>query len=202
MVKIYEWEVSEKMKYRMSYVLGGLFYTETLKIFKVYSEEGNWPATRERVLSENRLNANMKRSAKRIYQEIELRLKTLTKEELTLLERGTAEEKRQLLWLACCKSYRFLYELTSELINEKRLTGETVLACSDYEAFYTQKAMGSEALQNLTASTRQKLRSVAFRILREADILNQRKEILPQLLTPELEAVIKADDPALLKIYP
>jgi hypothetical protein len=186
----------------MSYVLGGLFRNESLEIIKTYSKYKDWNKTRETILVENRLNSNMKRTSKRIYHEIELRLKTLTGEQVELLESGTAEEQRQILWLACCKSYALLFEMATELISEKRLIGEKTFTLTEYKAFYSKKALNSEKLQNLKESTQKKLKSVTFKILRDAEIIDRNYNILPQLLSRQVKKVIELDNPQLLKIYP
>lgn len=188
--------------YRMSYVLGGIYLNESMIIAGEYRNQKDWQQTRTVILKENKLQTNMKKSAVRMYQEIVLRLKNLSEEQLALFYSGTGEEKRQLLWLACCKSYRLIFELASELFEEKVARGEKELTLSDYEAFYTKKAAKSEKLYKLTDSTRRKARNVTFKIMREADIINKDNEILPQLLSQQVKSVISKENPKLLNIYP
>ena len=188
--------------YRMSYVLGGLFLNESLIVAGEYTNQKDWEKTKSQILTENRLQTNMKKSSVRMYREIELRLKTLTDNQLNLLYSGAVEEKRQILWLACCKSYRLIFEMATELFEEKAARGERQLALSDYEAFYTKKALKSDKLQYLTQSTRDKLRSVTFKIMREADIISKNNEILPQLVSRQVKTAIAEENPKLLKIYP
>jgi len=186
----------------MSYVLGGLFLNESLIVAGEYTNQKDWDKTKSQILTENRLQTNMKKSSVRMYREIELRLKTLTDNQLNLLYSGAVEEKRQILWLACCKSYRLIFEMATELFEEKAARGERQLALSDYEAFYTKKALKSDKLQYLTQSTRDKLRSVTFKIMREADIISKNNEILPQLVSRQVKTAIAEENPKLLKIYP
>jgi len=188
--------------YRMSYVLGGLFLNESLIVAGEYTNQKDWDKTKSQILTENRLQTNMKKSSVRMYREIELRLKTLTDNQLNLLYSGAVEEKRQILWLTCCKSYRLIFEMATELFEEKAARGERQLALSDYEAFYTKKALKSDKLQYLTQSTRDKLRSVTFKIMREADIISKNNEILPQLVSRQVKTAIAEENPKLLKIYP
>jgi len=188
--------------YRMSYVLGGLYLQESLIIANEYLKQGDWEKTKKAILAENQLQTNMKKSSARMYREIELRLKTLSESQLTLLHDGTTEEKRQILWLACCKSYRLIFDVATELLEEKAARGENQLLTSDYEAFYTKKALKSEKLQKLKDTTRTKLRNVTFKIMREADIINNDHEILPQLLSKNVQRVVEDESPQLLTIYP
>jgi len=188
--------------YRMSYVLGGAYSNESLIVIGEYINCKSWESTRSRILRENLLQTNMKKSSVRMYREIELRLKTLSEGQITLLSSGTAEEKRQLLWLACCKSYRLIFEIASELFEEKEARGERKLHISDYEGFYTKKALTSEKLQKLTISTRDKLRSVTFKIMRETDIITKNNELLHQLLSKKIQKVISDENPQFLKIFP
>lgn len=194
--------LSKPVTYRMSYVLGGLYLNESMIITDEYMQHKDWKQTRTVILKENRLQSNKKNSAERMYREIELRLKSLSEAQLKLFYSGTGEEKRQLLWLACCKSYRLIFELASELLEEKAARGEKELAVSDYEAFYTKKAAKSQKLHKLTQYTKQKGRNVTFKIMREADIINKDNEILPQLLSRKVKKVISQENPNMLNIYP
>ncbi|MEA1885304.1 MAG: DUF1819 family protein [Thermotogota bacterium] len=200
--KINKNTLTSSLTYRMSYVLGGLYLQESLIVADEYIKNKNWEKTKATILTENRLQTNMKRSSQRMYREIALRLKTLSETQLNLLLSGTAEEKRQILWLACCKSYRLIFEVATELLYEKLSSGEKHLSIPDYEAFYTKKALKSEKLQKLTETTRRKIKNVTFKIMREADIITKDNEILPQLLSKKIQRVISEENPQLLEVYP
>jgi hypothetical protein len=115
---------------------------------------------------------------------------------------GTRSEHNYLLWLATCKRYSFIQEFAIEVLREKFLCMEIVLTYDDYDYFYNKKSQWHEELENLSPATRNKNRSVLFRILLEAELLGPEKLIFPALFTRQLVAVIAADNASLFSCYP
>ena len=193
--------MSEK-KYKMSFTTGGLFYNESLKAVAVYLSLMDWKKVRERMLSDNLLQTRTKSSAIRISREICLRLETLTKKQLLLLESGSIQEQRYLLWIAVCKRYAFIQQFMGEMVREKYSRMDLQLSPADYDIFFYEKAEIHIELDQLSASTRAKLRQVLFKAMREAEILSRDNMILPGLPTKELIEVLVDDNPGLLAILP
>ena len=77
-----------------------------------------------------------------------------------------------------------------------------MLTHDDYDYFYNKKVQWHEELENLSPTTRNKNRSVLFRILLEAELLASGNLISPALFTKELAAVIAADNASLFACYP
>ena len=72
----------------------------------------------------------------------------------------------------------------------------------DYEAFFNRKADWHEDLDAITETTRIKLRTVLFRMLREADLITDDKMILHSILSNRLVEVLKQDAPMSFQIFP
>ena len=193
--------MSEK-KYNMSFTTGGLFYNESLKAVAVYLSLMDWKKVRARMLSENLLQTRTKSSAIRINREICLRLETLTRKQLQLVESGSAHEQRYLLWIAVCKRYAFIQQFMGELVREKYSRMDLQLSPGDYDIFFHEKAEVHVELDQLSASTRAKLRQVLFKAMREAEILSRDNMILPGLPTKELIEALADDNPGLLAMLP
>jgi hypothetical protein len=120
-------------EYRMSYVLGGLFYHESLEIYSVFKScDQDWERTKKTIKDENLLNANRRSSLNRVYREVEIRLKNLTENELKILESGSRAEKKQILWLSCCKTYRLMCEIAVELLYTKAMKRERSFSTKEY----------------------------------------------------------------------
>ncbi len=159
-------------KYSMSFTTGALFHQESVKLARLYLEKGDWNEVRDEVIARNLLQARTTNSAKRICREICSRLKCLNRDELELLVEGNHQEQAYLLWLAVCRRYHFIYDFSAEVIRERFLTLRYDLSYEDYDAFFNAKMEWHEELEKITTATRNKLRQVMFKMLRETELLN------------------------------
>lgn len=191
-----------EQKYNMSFTTGGLFFNESLSAASLYLSLKNWKTVREQMLADNLIQARTKSSAVRICREVCKRLETLNMKEITLLENGTTEDQRYLLWVAVCKRYRLIREFMTDVVREKLLRMDLHLSPRDYDIFFDDKAEAYPELEQLKDSTRAKLRQVLFKILREAEIISKENMIIPGLPTKELLETLARDDPSLLGSLP
>ncbi len=118
----------------------------------------------------------------------------LTPDQLDLLAEGSLEEQKQLLWVAICKRYLFVREFAVEVIREKFLAMNYQITDLDYDAFFNRKADWHAELEQITDKTRDKLKQVVFRILREAGITTTEASILPAVLSSRMVSVIRDDN--------
>ena len=189
-------------KYVMSFVTGGLYRQEAPRIAELFLELGDWDAVREQVLAHNTLQTRTRSAAERTFRELRNRLSVLTPAQLLILVQGDRDEVLLTLWLAACKHYRFIREFAVEVVREKFMRLEFKLEQQDYEIFFNNKAEWHPELEKLTDSTRQKLRQVLFRMLRDAEIITKQREILPVSLPPRLTRALVEDEPGLIAIFP
>ncbi len=164
-------------KYSMSFTTGTLLYRESITVAQLYQELGDWNTVRDRVIAENRLQMRTLNSSKRIGREINSRLKTLTPLELAILNDDLQQEQAYVLWLAVCKRYRFIYEFAVEVIREKFLRFDFMLAPVEFDAFFNAKAEWHPEVERVAPSTRNKLRQFVFKMLREADLIGSDRRI-------------------------
>ncbi|MBN2393853.1 MAG: DUF1819 family protein [Anaerolineae bacterium] len=189
-------------KYSMSFTSGTLLYRESLTVARHYEESGDWDATREQVIAGNLLQMRTLNASRRIFSEVSSRLKHLTSDQLSLLLSGTQQEQNHMLWLAICKRYRFIYDFAVEVIREKFIRFDFDLSYDAYDVYFNHKAEWHPEVEGVAEATRDKLRQVLFKMLREANLLTQDNQIVPALLTPREIEVITADSPAHLAIFP
>jgi hypothetical protein len=176
----------KNVKYSMSFSTGGLFHQESLKLAQLYLELKDWDLVRNRVLSENLLQARTVASSKRSCREIINRLKTLYHAELELLVNTNHQEQGYILWIAICRRYKFIAEFSVEVIRERYISLKADLQHEDFDSFFNHKSEWHAELDTITPKTRVKLRQVLFKILREADLLNKDNVINTVLLGPRL----------------
>jgi hypothetical protein len=186
----------------MSFTTGGLFYSESLLLLDTYMKVSNWDDTYQIALDQNILQSRVVSTAKRVLREIIERLSRLNSEELTLLKEGMESEQKYLLWLAVCRRYLFIHEFAVEVVRERYLTLKLDLPKEEFESFYNAKEEWYEELEKITESSRNKLRTVLYKMLREAEIIDSNKIILPAMLTDELISVIAKHNRNDLLIFP
>lgn len=189
-------------KYLMSFLVGGLFYQHSLLVAELYVALDNWNEVSKKVLDENILQARMQSSAKRVAHEIINRLKTLTKQELELLLNTSPVEQKQILFIAVCRRYKFIYDFSKEVIRERYLTLKYDLPTEEFDSFYNQKEQWHEELEKISPSSKYKLKTVLYKILLEAEIIDKNKIIMPTMLSREFISLVAKKDLDDLLIFP
>lgn len=174
----------------MSFTTGGLFYRESVKLAVLYLELMEWNAVKDKVLSENLLQARTLNTSKRVCREIISRLNKLNPNELSLLVKANPQEQGYLLWLAVCRRYRFIADFAVEVLRERFITLKTNLSHEDFDFFFNKKSEWHSELDEIRPTTRNKLRQVLFKILREAGLLTENNMINAAMISPELLNVL------------
>ena len=170
----------------MSFTTGSLFYLESVKLAELFITLNDWNAVRNKVLSENLLQARTQNTSKRVCREIISRLKTLTPLEIDLLINGSPQEQTYLLWIAVCRRYKFIADFAVEIIRENYLSLKTDLTHQDFDSIFNKKSECHSELDKIKPTTKNKLRQILFKILREVDLLTANNTINAALLSPRL----------------
>ena len=191
-----------KPGYNMSFTSGGLFFNESLKVAEVFLEKKDWKKVRDTVLENNIIQTRTESSLKRVAREVITRLRLLTNNQLKLLITGYKHEQNFLLWLAICKKHEFIKDFAIEIIREKYLKFDYELTPQDYDIFYNRKSDWHPELEKFTETTKNKLRQVLFRIIREVEMVTSENTIVPVLFTEDLAKVIIEDNVSWFSIYP
>lgn len=186
----------------MSFTAGGLHYQESVLLAELYLKVKDWSIVKEKVFKENILQAQTLSTITRKYGEIYGKLKLLNDKELTIIRDGTRQEQNYVLWLAVCRRYKFIAEFAKEVLREKHLKMDTALSTEDYETFFGQKSEWHEELEQLSQKTKNKLRQVIFRTLREAEIIDKKNVISSCIFTPKLANVLKKSSPDGFELFP
>lgn len=189
-------------KFSMSFTTASLLSNESLMVADLYVELNNWADVREEVLTNNLLQMRTSNASKRIFREISSRLKQLTPGQIDLLIETNPVGQQQLLWLAFCKRYRFVYEFAVTIVREQFLRLDLTLTYEAYEIYFNHQAEWHPEVERVAQSTRYKQRQVVFKTMREAGLLNQNDQIMPVLLTPSVAQSIVQDNSDHLTIFP
>jgi len=186
----------------MSFTTGGLFQRESVKLAVLFLAFKDWNAVRDKVLSENSLQARTLSTSKRLCREIISRLKTLDSGEIDLVVHGSSQEQKYLLWIAVCRRYTFISEFAIEVVRERYISLQADLHYEDFDAFFNKKADLRDELDELRPASRNKLRQVLFKMLREADLLNANNNINGAQLNPRLLKSISRDACQAVLVFP
>ncbi|MCC6503801.1 MAG: DUF1819 family protein [Deltaproteobacteria bacterium] len=173
-------------RYSMSFTAGSLFHRESVKLAELYLALGNWSAVQNEVFTKNILQARTLSTLKRVCREIISRLKTLNVQELCFLSEANHQEQAHLLWIAVCRRYKFIADFTVEVLRERYITLKADLSLEDFDSFFNRKSEWHSELDEVRPTTRNKLRQVLFKMLREADLLATNNMINAAMLSPRL----------------
>lgn len=165
-------------------------------------QQYDWEKVIHKVRTENIISTVKQSSNIRVLREVRQRLAQLSKEEIALLMDGSLVEQKCILWLAICKRYQFINEFAVEVLQEKVQLMEYRLTQEDYQKFFHKKASWNEELDTLTNTTKIKVRTVLFRMLRELGFLSSAGEILPILLPETIIRLLKTEKADYFQIYP
>ena len=188
--------------YLMSFGTGGLFVNESVAVARLHAPSESWDATAATAQQSGAFPVRKESSARRSIREIVNRLKRLSDDELTLLIKGERSEQTAILWLATCRTYRFIAEFATEVLNERFFLLRTDLTYDDFDSFLATKEEWSPKLAGLSRSTKGKLRAVLFRLMREAEILSPDGRILGAMLSPRVLTVLHAGNSNELRFFP
>ncbi len=192
----------KKDTYSLSFTTGGLFHQESLILGKLYVEANDWDRVRTQVLSENLLQSRTLNTSKRQCREIISRLETLERSELDLLIYGSTQEQKYLLWMAVCRCYRFIAEFAEEVFRERYIGLKPDLQYVEFDFFFNKKSEWHPELEKIKPTTKNKLRQVLFKILREADLLTTKNTINASMLSQRLLAAIPREKRRDVFVFP
>lgn len=192
-----------RKSYRMSFSTGGLFVNESIEIASYFSEVRDWNIVAELILSLGKLKLPKVSSNRRTAREIINRLSCLGAEELVYLVDGAdRSDQLALLWLAFCRAYPFVREFMTEVVSDRLHTYRHDLPVETFDMFFDEKAEQVETLGRISKATRQKLKQVLFRVMREAGVIDKQNQIIIAYLNSPIRNLIEESNPLDLAVFP
>ncbi|MEL7358179.1 MAG: DUF1819 family protein [Cyanobacteria bacterium J06560_6] len=176
----------------MAFTTASLLFQESVMVAELYRGLRDWKAVRDRVITQNLLQARTANTSRRFYSEIASRLKTLYIEELTLLTEGTSHEQSQLLWIAVCRRYAFIADFAREVLRERYLSLKMTLQPEDFDIFFNQQAHWHDELDSIAEATRVKARQTVLKMMKEAGLITFDNTINPTVLSARVLDVVAA----------
>jgi len=158
--------------YSFSFTTSSIRRNETSKLVELYVLYKDWKTVQEYVVEHNVLQQKTTRSSRKIYGELVSRLRQLSESELSLLAHCSETEKSILLWVAVCRRYHFIHDFSVEVIREHLFFFKSHLTHGDFDVFFNAKSIVHDNVENLTLSTRRKVKQVIFKMLQEVDLID------------------------------
>jgi len=186
----------------MSFSAGGLLHYESVSLAALYLDLETYRAVRKKVVAENLLQARTQSTCIRICQEVLTRLQVLNRDEIEFLVNCPHQEQAHLLWVAICRRYRFIGEFAVEVLREHHIRLKPRLQHEDFDSFFNRKSEWNPELDALSANTRNRLRWVLFKMLRELEYLNKQNHVKPPTPGQKLLELLRRNDPENLLFFP
>lgn len=161
----------------------------------------DWEEAKRTIRETNALQARSKQSARLLLTEMSQRVRTLTPRQLDLLATGASDDRVAMAWLAVLKQIRFAADFATGPLRDKLAARDPVLRPSDYVEFIREASITHPELDEISASTQNKIRQVLLSMLTEAGLLGKgrtERPILRPVLSPDARDAILADDRAWL----
>ena len=194
-------EISNQ-KYSMAFTTCSLLKNESIQVAELYLVHKNWYQVSKIATDENLLQYRTKSALKRTLSEIVSRLKLLSDEAINLLVNGYKEEQLQILWLAVCLRYPFIYEFSVEVVREKYRSMQYKIEQFDFDAFFNSKMNYHESLENITETTRKKLKQVLFKMMKEVEIIDKDDNVQASLLSEKIISVVSNMNREYMMVFP
>lgn len=189
-------------RYSLSFTVGGLFLFEGIEIARMRASGMSWDDIRRTVPRGLFVAKGGTASANRMRNEVAGRLATLAPDEIAFLAEAGITDARALMWVAACRRYRILGEFAFEVLDERLRTHQTEVRASDFGAHLDAKAVVADEIGRLAPSTRQRLRSAAMRMLREAEIVDDGNHVRRLPISSALADLLSRDRPNGIDIIP
>lgn len=187
--------------YVMSFSLGGLNLHESLIVANTYLEYSDWDQVRQIILQENLFQSRMASSSKRLLSELVGRIRLMSEEEMVFFTRSGDQDSRHILWLVICRRYRFIKEFYQQTVQSNWISLREHVTADDFNLFWAQKSVDHPEVERISILTKEKLRSVVFRIMREANLIAKDHRINSIVLSKELLDMIAVSDPAQITLF-
>lgn len=189
--------------YKMSFGVGGLLLNESVEMARKRISGSSWDEVMTNGIAAGTTSLPKAASRRRMLREIINRLSSLSASELAFLaNEADRTEQAALLWVAACRTYRFVREFALEAVCERFLSYEEDLPLETFDRLLAAKAEWDDGLAALNQSTALKLRQILFRIMREAGIITQKNQIVAPYLSPRLVDMVAASDRSDLAVFP
>jgi hypothetical protein len=178
----------QKSSFKLSFTSLALGLQEASAALNLYRETGDWDQAAIRAVEKNVLQKNNSASTRRIFREIRQRLQTLDEDTLNYFLDANTEDQKAILLIAACKCYPFLFDFIRITLADKYTVFDYRVGKEDFDTYWNRSSLEHPSLEEVSDSTRLKIRQVTFRLLAEAGLLSSTKD--PQITPIQLSSMM------------
>ena len=175
---------------------------ESMIAVGLYNEIGDWDEVRRTIVDDNLFQLNAESSRKRVAAEVVKRLRTLTDRELAFLEGSYGDDRLAMLWVAVCRTYRFVRDLSEQMIAARYNRTIPEFTIETYDAFFEDQAEIHPELNELSDEGKKKMRNQVFLMLMECRLLSDDDRITPLYPTPMFKSALGEEGKDDLLLFP
>jgi len=171
---------------------------ESVLVAQIFRESIDWKETKQKISEMHLLQTRTDRSEKILFDEIKGRLESLNREQIELLADDYPSDVNQINWIMICKQYSFVSDFVLEVISPAVLAGRRAIDYVDYAYFFNSKAESHPELDAISEKTKSNARGALFQMMRQCDLLGDENNLLPQMVTKNLQSCTPASELAFL----
>ena len=179
--------------FSLSFTSGGLYMREAVFYAQRLAVGASHADIKTEIFEQNLFQVTRPASIKRMYSELSRRMAVFTDAQINLLATGSSDDQRCMLWLAACKQYPFIGAF-AQAIRERAMNYKPDMPVGEYAYLYDQLAVNHPVLLTITHSTREKIRTVAYKMAVDAGILTRDKRICLVYCSPACRSVFSHND--------
>ena len=175
-------KIKRNVDYRLSFGTGGLYVNESIVLLNLYLECEDWSQVIEKSVENNILQFKSDASTRRATREICIRLQSLLPEERSFFLDTDTQDQSMITWVSVCRTYDFIGTFASSILIDSYASYRLELGHADFDFFFEEQIQWHSELEEVTETTRKKLRQILFRMMREAGFLS--RSMVLNALTP------------------
>ncbi len=179
-------------RYKGDIVAGSLLVKESRMVADILIQGYTGGGLYEKILKDNILQKRSLVTAKRQARLIWDRLLPFDQDFRLMVRDGTHEQATQALLCAAIKHSRLLGDFIRQVIHTQITIYKTSVSTRDWDQFFEQCELTQPSLAAWSASTRNKVRQIVFRMLAEAKIIDstRSKNLLPFSVMPDVRTLL------------
>ena len=178
----------QNSSFKLSFTSLALGLQESNTALALFRKTGSWDQAARLAVKENALQKNNSASTRRVFSEIRQRLQTLDEDTLNDFLDANSDDRKAILLIAACKCYPFLFEFIRTTLADKYAVFAYRVGKGDFDTYWNRSRLEHPSLEEVSDSTRLKIRQVTFRLLAEAGLLSSTKD--PQITPIQLSSMM------------
>lgn len=184
--------------YRLSFTAASFRLAESVRLAELYQQYADWEKVKQTAIADDVLQLGRTATVIRESRELIHRLKKLSDNELLYLTQTDTITQRQMILISICRTYEFVRQFVLDVVRVNYQRFEFEISDSDYRRFFDQQAALHDELDQLSDTSKAKIRQVLFQILAGAGYImsTQQRIIMQPVVLDSLINLIRQTRPA------